>query len=126
MGSVLFADDSALMLKVLKLLLANISQEFRVLTAQSGTEAIDIWKAERPLLTVLDMHMPGLNGMDVLRHIKELDATARVVMLSADRNEQVRDDCLQLGAEELIMKGDRKSLRAILQGLHSTAAASQS
>ena len=60
-----------------------------------------------PSLYVLDYQLPGMNGLDALRHLKKIDAHSRVAILSSTLNREVAAELKQAGAEEIIEKRDR-------------------
>ncbi len=85
---VLIVDDDPLILEVLKTVLDL--EEFRVTTAADGEQALAQLAVERPDVVVCDVMMPGLDGFEVCRRIKDDPATAGlpVVLLTArDRPE---------------------------------------
>ena len=51
-----------------------------VARARDGREAVDLWKRHRPDVTLLDLRMPKLNGVGVIREIRDEDAAARVIV----------------------------------------------
>jgi DNA-binding NarL/FixJ family response regulator len=72
-------------------------------TFQIGQDCIDELDA-RPDVVFLDYSLPAMNGLEVLRHIKNRSPETRVVMLSGLEWQQVVDECLQAGAEDFIQK----------------------
>jgi len=79
---------------------------FRVVTATSGSEALDQARRERPALVVLDLMLPGMSGFDVLTALRNDDATRHVavLMLTARREEPDRVRGLSLGADDYLTK----------------------
>src|ERR671926_355547 len=79
---------------------------YRVSTAASGPDAIDVARRERPSLVVLDLMLPGLSGFDVLERLRADDAThdVAVLMLTARREEPDRIRGLTLGADDYLTK----------------------
>ena len=65
---------------------------YRVSTASSGQDAIDLARRERPALMVLDLMLPGMSGFDVLEQLRLVDSTRdiAVIMLTARREEPDR------------------------------------
>ncbi len=85
---------------------ALASSGYRIVEARDGEEALEVARAERPHLIVLDMMMPALSGIDVLdalRRDAEL-ARTRVLVLSARAQASDRADALRAGADEFMAK----------------------
>ena len=72
--------------------------------ALNGKDALAIVKKERPGVVFLDILMPDMNGLEVLRQIKEFDPGIKVIMVSAVDDKENRDKSKQLGADEFIKK----------------------
>ena len=79
---------------------------YRVVTASSGADALDIARRERPALLVLDLMLPGMSGFEVLEQLRADDATrdAGVLMLTARSDEPDRIRGLSLGADDYLVK----------------------
>lgn len=83
-----------------------------ILTAESttffeATDGIDaVWSylAERPDILLMDIWMPGMNGIEAARRIRELDPSASIVMLAERDEPALRDRARQAGALGLILK----------------------
>ena len=79
-------------------------REFAVETALSGEEAIEKMKAHRPHLLLLDIRMPGMGGIEVLRQAKQIDPTVGVIMVTAVHEEDIAKSAMALGAHDYITK----------------------
>ena len=104
MYSVLAVDDIPLNLLLVQKMLARYS--FKMRTAANGQQALDAVSAEKPDLILLDLMMPGIDGFEVIRRLKNNPDTAdiRIVILSAlNSNEDVVKG-FNLGADDFIMK----------------------
>lgn len=77
---------------------------FQVLTALNADEALSITKKERPDLVLLDIKMKGMDGLAVLKHIKELDKTIKVIMVTALEDQDKISEAYKLGAIDYITK----------------------
>jgi two-component system phosphate regulon response regulator PhoB len=79
---------------------------YRVSTAASGSDALDLARQERPSLVVLDLMLPGLSGFDVLEQLRAEEGTRdlAVLMLTARRDEPDRIRGLSLGADDYLTK----------------------
>lgn len=77
---------------------------FEVRTASGGTEGIAEYEKLRPHLVFLDVKMAGMDGLEVLRRLRQLDATATVVMISGHATIQTAVEATQLGAYDILEK----------------------
>lgn len=71
---------------------------------QNGREAIDLYKAERPNLVIMDIHMPEVDGRMALSHILAEDPDAYVVLLTSIENTQEMLDRFETGAKYYLLK----------------------
>ncbi|BAH39401.1 MAG TPA: DNA-binding response regulator [Gemmatimonas aurantiaca] len=79
---------------------------YRVATAASGSDALEVARRERPSLIVLDLMLPGMSGFDVLEQLRADESTREVavLMLTARREEPDRIRGLSLGADDYLTK----------------------
>ncbi len=101
---ILVVDDES---DILTLLEYNLRKAgFKVLEARDGPEAIEAARAHRPDLVLLDIMLPDMEGTEVLKRLKSLDATAAipVIMLTAKGEEIDKIIGFELGAEDYITK----------------------
>ncbi|RMD88915.1 MAG: PleD family two-component system response regulator [Alphaproteobacteria bacterium] len=101
---VLVVDD---VLPNVKLLEAKLSSEyFDVLCATSGPDALEIVQRERPDVVLLDVMMPGMNGFEVCRRIKEDESTTHIPVIMVTALDQISDKVagLEAGAEDFLTK----------------------
>jgi len=112
--TILVVDDEPDMLKYMSLLLEG--QQYQVEVADSGTAALTLIKEGlTPNLILLDMNMPGLDGLETLEQIRQFSTALRVVMFSciADTKRVVR--AMQLGALDYLLKPvQQEELDAVL------------
>ena len=104
MYNVLAVDDIPLNLLLVKKMLSRFNFEFR--TAADGQQALDAVAAKKPDLILLDLMMPGIDGFEVIRRLREDPTTAdiQIVILSAlNSNEDVVKG-FNVGANDFIMK----------------------
>ncbi|MFC1589953.1 response regulator [Candidatus Omnitrophota bacterium] len=71
---------------------------YKAFSANDGKSALDVTKKEEPNIVILDIRMPGLNGIEVLREIKKLNPKTRVIMLTGYEDETTRSISKELGA----------------------------
>lgn len=99
MLKVVIADDSALVRERLAALVSDIEGVEMVGQASNASDAIDISQRLKPDVVILDIRMPGGNGIQVLEAIKASEAGPVVIMLTAFPYPQYRDKCLKAGAD---------------------------
>ena len=101
-ASVLVAEDDA---TVSGVLLAYLSKAgFDATVAADGPTALAEWARRRPDVVILDIMLPGMSGLDVLRRRRVDDDTAAVIILSALGDEDDRLLGLDLGADDYVVK----------------------
>ena len=102
MAKVLVVDDEP---EAVELLVEFLSSKgYEVLTATSGQVALRQVKEERPHLVLLDVQMPKMNGIEVLKRIREIDPEMGVIMATGVNEEDVGRKALELGAFDYIVK----------------------
>ena len=102
-GSILLVDDEAHIRKFMSLLLRHLGVT-RIYEAANGNSGLEVYKAERPDLVMLDVNMPQMDGLQTLKALKELDPDCVVVMLTSLANRQTIDEAASLGAANYIRK----------------------
>ncbi len=100
---VLIADDSSFMRTVIKNYLKNF-ENLEIDEASDGQETIEKYKSFKPELILLDIIMPKLNGLDVLREIRKIDKTVKIVIITSVGQSSVVEEAMNLGAEKFITK----------------------
>lgn len=101
-NSIIVVDDEALTLRTISRALRE--EGFEVLTAASGEEALEIFARERPELAMLDIVLPGIDGIEVLREIKRVAPLTIVVMMSAYHVVDRAVESMKLGAHDYLTK----------------------
>lgn len=97
---ILIVDDSAFMRKVLRDIFESAGYT-NFIEASNGRDAIDKWKNEHPDFIFLDVIMPEMNGMDVLRQIGK---EAKIIIVSAVGQKDMIEEAKTLGALDYIVK----------------------
>ncbi len=77
---------------------------YRLLTAVSGEEALEMIKNDRPDLVLLDLKMPGIGGIESLKRIKKMDKTIAVIIMTGYGTPEIKKQVLRLGAHSLMAK----------------------
>ncbi len=81
-----------------------LKDEFTVLLAESGNEAIDIFSKNAVDLILLDILLPDIDGIDLLERLKEMDPNTEIIMVTAVKEIQTAVKAIKLGAYEYIIK----------------------
>src|SRR5689334_1583521 len=107
-GTILAIDDES---DSLRLLTDTLSEQgYRVRPANSGPLALASVAVERPELILLDMRMPGMDGFEVCRRLKQSEKRHRIplIFISASNSEEEHVKALSLGAVDFITKPFRR------------------
>jgi DNA-binding NarL/FixJ family response regulator len=96
---VFITDDSATVRERLVAMVSALPEITVVGQAQDGPEAVDAIRRTRPDVVILDVRMPGSNGIDVLRRLKKMQPAPKVIMLTNYAHRQYREKCEAAGAD---------------------------
>jgi DNA-binding response OmpR family regulator len=102
MKQLLVVDDESEICDFLKSFFEE--REFEVRTANSGEEALREVQKLQPQVVLLDVHMPGMDGMNVLRQIKNQYPGVKVIMVTALETREKIEEAMRLGADNYITK----------------------
>ena len=102
MARILIVDDAAFMRIRCGELLGQHGYE--VVEASDGLEALDKYKECKPDGILIDITMPNMDGLTVLKELIEMDPQAKVAMLSAMGQQSIVIDALKSGAKDFVMK----------------------
>lgn len=101
MATILIIEDEADLVKVLRSYLEQAG--FRVLSAGRGDTGLELWRREKPDVVILDLNLPGMDGLDVAREIRRTAQTP-ILMLTARVDETDQLIGLELGADDYVTK----------------------
>ena len=99
---ILVVDDEAHVRDVLKDFLER--KGYVVSTASDGAEALSAVQKEKPQLVLLDVRMPGMDGLEALRRIRAADGTVGVIMLTAVHDEAIAREAMRSDAYDYVTK----------------------
>ncbi len=116
MSTILVVDDERLMCDLLGSVLARHGHE--VLTALNGRDGLELFKTHRPRFTLLDLRMPEMNGIEVLKQIRMIDPQAAVMILTAWGSDALEQQARQLGVVDFLSK--RLSLEVLVEAMERT------
>ena len=102
MPKLLVVDDEIALCDLLRHFF--IKQGYRVSMATSGTEALTVITKEQPDLMLLDVKMPRMSGIEVLKQLRERGDEVKVIMVSASRDDMTINEARRLGAIDYITK----------------------
>ncbi len=102
MSKILVVDDEVKACELLKRFLELNGYE--VIISNNGEEAIEKVKNEKPDAMLLDIRMPGMEGTEVLKRVREFDRDIGIIMVTAVKDDSVGKAVLRSGADEYITK----------------------
>lgn len=102
MSTLLLIDDEEGIRKVLSLSLRR--DGYQVLTAEDGGKGIEMFRQNLPLIVLTDIKMPGIDGIEVLKRVKEIDPDTEVIVITGHGDMEVAIRSLQMGASDFITK----------------------
>ncbi|OPX28390.1 MAG: hypothetical protein B1H08_05985 [Candidatus Omnitrophica bacterium 4484_171] len=100
--TIMVVDDNPDVRGVLETFLSK--KGHRVVIASSGEDALMKVKVDKPDIVFLDLRMPGMDGLMVLKAIKQFDETIDVVMLTSSQDSFIMDEAKRLGACDYLIK----------------------
>ena len=109
MAKILVVDDHPAIRMAVNILLQQDDHHI-VAEVDNGVDAVSMARKYQPDMVVLDIGIPRLDGIEVIKRLKEMDADIKVVILSAQATHHIMVRCLQAGANGFISKLDDLSL----------------
>jgi DNA-binding NarL/FixJ family response regulator len=100
----LIADDHALILEGLAATIGRQNDMTVVAKASNGREAVELWKTHRPDVLLLDLRMPTLNGVGVIKELRDLDISARVIVHTTYDTDEEIYQAVRAGAKGYLLK----------------------
>jgi DNA-binding NarL/FixJ family response regulator len=121
MPTIVLADDHHVVRQGLKSLLEGESDFSVIGEAADGLDVVDLVERLQPDVLVVDMIMPGLNGLDIIQQVTRHSTRTQVVVLSMHANEAYVSEALRNGASGYVLKGSsathlKEAIRAVLAG----------
>jgi CheY-like chemotaxis protein len=103
-GKILVVDDEISLVQLCQIIFQEAG--FTVRGATNGRQALRMIEEELPDLVLLDVMMPGMDGIEVCRHIRQRQGREhpRIVMYTADERDETRDNSLRAGADGVLTK----------------------
>ncbi len=114
MDKLLLIDDEPDILRVLSMSLK--ADGYQVVSAPNGAEGIAIFEKEKPDIVITDIKMPGMDGIEVLKRVKALNADTEVIIITGHGDIENAIEALKHGASDFINKPVRDEALAIALG----------
>ncbi len=117
---ILIADDHSVVREGLVSLVKRKSDMTVVAEASNGREAVDLWKEHRPDVTLLDLRMPELDGVGVIKEIREFDDGAHIIVLTTFDGDEDIYRAIKAGAKGYLLKDTaREALMESIRRVHA-------
>ena len=100
------ADDSPQARSAISRLLQSLPGIDVIALASDGKEAVLLAASSNPDLILLDLQMPGMNGLEVLRALRDRNLLARIIMVTLHDSPEIRAECRQGGTDGFVAKSD--------------------
>lgn len=110
-NKILIVDDEEIIVRLLSMSLR--SDGYETVTAYSGEQGLEVFKSESPDIVVTDIKMPGMDGLELLKKIKEIDPEKEVIIVTGHGDIDSTITALQHGASDFINKPVRDEALAI-------------
>jgi PAS domain S-box-containing protein len=110
-NKILIVDDEEIIVRLLSMSLR--SDGYEIVTAYNGEQGLEVFQSESPDIVVTDIKMPGMNGLELLKKIKELDPEKEVIIVTGHGDIDSTITALQYGASDFINKPVRDEALAI-------------
>ena len=115
----MIVDDNMIFTQRMVSLLYDVNCIRYINIASDYNEACFMIKDEMPDLVLLDINLPGKNGIEFLKHLRQMDKKCSVIVLTNHTDEHYRSVCKQNGAEEFLDKSnDFERVPGIINRLH--------
>ncbi len=104
--NILIADDHVYVRRGLRELLTDAFSGAHFTEASTGNEVLTLLVGSQPDILLLDINMPGLSGMDVLKEVRQTYPQMPVIMVSVQSESQYALRCMNAGAAEYVNKNN--------------------
>ena len=125
MYKVCFADDEPIVCQVMANIVDWERLSYRIAgTASDGQEALELYERTKPDLMIMDIKMPGMDGLECMRRIREKDKKVRIILLTAVDSFESAQRALNLGANGYLLKPvNRAEINRLVEKLTEECAA---
>ncbi len=113
MKSILYVDDNKDMIELVKLVLSKSGYQLVSNTDPQAT--VSLCMEKRPDLLLLDLHMPGMEGFEVTRELRQQGFTNPIIVFTASESNRDKEKAYQAGCDEYIVKDlEMRSLEHVI------------
>ncbi len=121
---ILCVDDHRIVREGLALIIGRQPDMVVVATASSGEEAVELFTRFKPDITLMDLNLRGMSGLDAIKAIRRHDARARLIVLTMHNGEEYIHRALEAGAASYVLKDTLSdnlvgTIRDVYEGRHS-------
>jgi DNA-binding response OmpR family regulator len=81
-----------------------LQEGYKIFTTADGPQGISIYKEHRPDIVLLDLGLPTMNGLEILRKLKSIDNKAKIIVITGHGSEESAEIALRYGASDYIRK----------------------
>jgi DNA-binding NarL/FixJ family response regulator len=115
---VLIVDDHPVVVSGCRAVFAG-DRSVQIISAQNEREGLQAYRQSKPHVSIIDINLPGLSGYELLRKIRKMDATAKVIMFSVNDDPAFVVRAVELGAKGFVCKGDDP--KRLVEAVHEVA-----
>jgi CheY-like chemotaxis protein len=120
MKTVLYVDDSEEMIEIVKIVLKDSG--YRILSQTDGQATLNFCANENPDLILMDLNMPGMNGFEVTRQLRDQGYTNPIVVLTASESDADKEKAVAVGCNDYILKDmEMRGLERVIDNFLSEA-----
>jgi DNA-binding NarL/FixJ family response regulator len=117
----LVADDHPVLREGLAALIGSQPDMTLVAEAATGRDAVDLYRVHRPDVTIMDLRLPDINGIDAISLIREFSPNARIIVLTTYLGDVLANRALRAGAHAFLLKATLRTdlldtIRAVNRG----------
>lgn len=117
MVRIFVVDDNAMIRSHLRTVLEKHDQWIVAGEAEDGRRALEAWSSVDPQLTVMDLVMPEMNGLEASRQLSQSHPGSPILMVTIDPSRQLEQEAKKVGIRGLVTKSDLDSLIQAIEAL---------
>ena len=115
MSRILIIDDDEMVLQTMQTLLQDSGYD--VIATADGPRGLELFKGHAPDLVLLDLALPSMNGLEVLRKIRDIDRDVKIIMITGYGSEESSQVARRYGAYDFLQKP--VGSKALLDKIHA-------